>query len=336
MQGARTCPQCGHAIRGLSLVCEQCGATAEAHPQQLSPVLAGPARPAGPVRMKAAFDRRGFRSLMFGDESGLSSLHRSVAACDHVRTNPKYARAAQTCWSHLCWQVDDPIHAFAAPATHESQTFRCEQCGESPAASAESVMVLSSGMVVFAGLLASLVAAPLLIDRSGQRIAVAKHRLAECVTSMRPPDFVGGTAAKSLFERAVQATSDPGVLPLARDIARGIVLAVFAHELGHIAYGHVRGVRSLLEIERNTERDADSFAASVLATLPNPDRSLLGSIIFWSCVSRRARQLGGETETTHPFSEARIDAMITSMPSAMEVLGSVHGLTRQDLVQFAR
>jgi hypothetical protein len=281
-----------------------------------------------------AFDRQQFGALIQSDADDLRRIFEAVVSSPHIRVNGHYSQAAKRCGLHFCAEGVHPMGALIAAIGDGA--FRCRDCSERMEGRFVAVIVMPASFFLMAGLLASYVGAPLLIDRSASRLALARHRLGECTTLLRPPDFAEGPAARSLLERAERAARDPGVLAIARDIADGIALAVVAHELGHFAYGHLGGSTPSQEVNRNAERDADSFAASVLATLPNPDRTLIGAALVWAVAAQRDRQSGIDgLEATHPRSTSRLDSLMISMPSAAGVLESVHGLTMADLLQVA-
>lgn len=327
---ALQCDACGRPLSRHSAVCGSCGAVVGA-----SERLASPEAPASSREARAPeFDRQQFGALLRADSDGLRRIFEAVASSPHVRVNGQYAQAAKRCGLHFCEDEAYPMGALVAAVGDGS--FECRSCSECLEGRFVAVIVMPASFFLLAGLLASYVGAPMLVDRSASRLAVARHRLGECTMLLRPPDFAAGPASRSLLERAERAAREPGILALARDIADGIALAVVAHELGHFAYGHLGGRAASHEINRNAERDADSFAASVLATLPNPDRSLIGAALVWAVAAQRARQSGvDEVEITHPRAHSRLESLMVSMPSAAGVLESVHGLAAADLRQVA-
>lgn len=99
---------------------------------------------------------------------------------------------------------------------------------------------------------------------------------------------------------------DPEAARKARSFAAAMNMAVIAHELGHIALGHTLGVHQNLEISRNQEREADSFASSVASASPFSDYIIEGGIFWWVILTWVEAALGSNQETTHPYSRERL------------------------------
>lgn len=327
---SRNCGKCGHLVGPLSVICGACGEVL-AETERLSP---GSFSDLVPGTSSRAFDPREFSSLLKADAGVLRRLFAEVIESSHVRANAQYSGAGRRCEVHFCADAACPVGALVMGIGADD--FECEECNERIGSGKDAVIVMPASFFVMAGVMSVYVAAPLLLDRSPSRLAVARHRLGECTVLLRPPDYASGPAARSLLDRAQRAASDPAALALARDVAGGMARAVIAHEFGHFVYGHVAGRKRSWEISRNNERDADSFAASVLSSMPNPDRSLIGAALLWAVLAHRSRQSGRDhEEATHPRDTSRLDSLVVSMPSAVGVLRSAHGLSETDLRQVA-
>jgi len=107
------------------------------------------------------------------------------------------------------------------------------------------------------------------------------------------------------------------------------VLAVVAHELGHICLSHTLSLEDSNTCSRNDERQADLFAFSVIATTPfakyNAMATLFVDILFeW---------MGGgseDTATTHPHSKERVMNCLASN----HMVFRAYGITKDNINDF--
>jgi hypothetical protein len=342
------CQACGAVGAAESLVCAMCGVTRPVIQHQ-PPV--GPGRAANPRSARVAASTRSttdetahdMRSILEPAGEWLVAICAALLTCTHVASNQTYRGIAEGVWVHCCLSPN-PFHAYASRPGGDHGTSTgvrrtlgtpCRHCDEAPPDGAAGTIVMPIGLLRFAGVLSALVGGPLLATRDAGRIATARGRMRQCADCLRGPDYMNGPLVGSLTDRAQEIGRDPALRGLAADLMRGTVGAVLAHEVGHLVYGHVDGPTSLFEVSRNAEREADSFAASALLTMPHPERALLGSVLFWSCVIHQSRLAGPERAVTHPLSTERLDAMIHSMPSAMRTLEAVHALSVADLRALA-
>ncbi len=122
-----------------------------------------------------------------------------------------------------------------------------------------------------------------------------------------------------------------GALAEARTVLEGMLSWVIAHEIGHICLHHTRRSESPKgwdEISRNQEREADSFASSLLHSRLSRHALLLGALLgelltAWS-------QIGGDGSGTHPHSGERFCNLIRSMPSAVADASAIYLLSEED------
>ena len=116
--------------------------------------------------------------------------------------------------------------------------------------------------------------------------------------------------------------SMPGVRAKAQAISSGMIVGILAHEMGHVCLGHIHGpsyYESNLEIARNHEREADSFASSITAACPFGEYVYEGTL-FWHYVL--ATQEGnGSVASTHPLSRERLENIIRANSSKASALG---------------
>jgi len=112
----------------------------------------------------------------------------------------------------------------------------------------------------------------------------------------------------------------------ANSYGASMMLAVLAHELGHIVYGHIHGKMANecepddLAVSRNQEREADSFASSIISRSPFRDYLVLGGI-FWWVVLTWASDANKDIETTHPHPDERVMNFIREHRSQAAALG---------------
>lgn len=317
------CPKCAAPIRTSSAICHRCGLALPLVRQPATSLVGASARPSSdPDDVDPVARGR----LLAPDEAAIRRLMRQVRLVSHVQENTRHRQVAADCWIHLCSRRPDPnACAHAAPEP-------CDECGEPRPAGKALTILVNRGLGQFAGLLAAVAASPLMLARDDSRYADCRAGLARCAGVLDDPAGVDGPLAGALMEHAIRACTVPGLMPLAIDVASGMIAFIMAHELAHLSYGHVLGTETSLEVSRNSEREADSFAASVLVGLPNPDRVLIGGVIWWSCLATAEQMRAGSAPATHPMSRARLQSLIESAPSAMQAARAAHGITGDGLL----
>lgn len=103
--------------------------------------------------------------------------------------------------------------------------------------------------------------------------------------------------------------------------ASGMIGGIIAHELGHLALGHTLGQAANLEVSRNQEREADSFASSVISTSVFSD-PLVEGMLLWELAWVWSDYAGGrEVATTHPLSRERLLDFIRANETIARGLG---------------
>lgn len=110
----------------------------------------------------------------------------------------------------------------------------------------------------------------------------------------------------------------------AESIAAGMLQTVLAHESGHHALGHVFGSAATLEISRNQEREADTFASSVISS-SGFGKYMFEGMLFWHC-ALVSQQEGARGEGTHPLARERLANLIQQNPEKAAAWGITQGL----------
>ena len=99
----------------------------------------------------------------------------------------------------------------------------------------------------------------------------------------------------------------------ARRIAAGMLMAVLAHEAGHLAYGHVQHdvafIKSNIDVVRNEERDADSFASSVM-TSSAYGRYMFESFALYHWFFAQFDEPEKAADLDHPLHKERLENLI--------------------------
>lgn len=117
------------------------------------------------------------------------------------------------------------------------------------------------------------------------------------------------------------AMGDDRTLALAKSVSAGLLLGILAHEAGHLALGHVLRTeyRGNNDISRNQEREADSFASSVIASSPFGEYILAG-MLFWHYALAQQEEEGARA-TTHPLSRERFENFVRANPDLAAEFG---------------
>lgn len=97
-----------------------------------------------------------------------------------------------------------------------------------------------------------------------------------------------------------------------------MIMSVLSHEVGHIALGHTMGTASNDDVRRNMEREADSFASSIISTSPFADHLVAGAIFFFTQLSWTD---AAAEVSTHPRSRERLFDYIRENEEQAENLG---------------
>lgn len=120
------------------------------------------------------------------------------------------------------------------------------------------------------------------------------------------------------------------VMAMAQSVRLSAYLYVFSHELGHIALAHTLGRRPNMESSRNQEREADSFASSVLSTCAYREYHFLGQMAAIAMFVWFDEACGSPDATTHPDSRERFANAFVSNSQAAREAEEHFGLSRGD------
>ena len=222
----------------------------------------------------------------------------AVCGSMHVRTNESYnASASKVRFQYL--SDNDQINAYAAQAPDGDGY----------------VIVFYGGAVRFSRL-ASLAVAVDMCGRPGTASRFAKTIDNNGMMSRKMAmDIMTGCGLDETFTL-------PGVQTKAQAVSAGMIIGVLAHEMGHICLRHVNGPNyydTNLEIARNHEREADSFASSITAATPFGEYVYEGTL-FWHYVL--AQQQGNDAvESTHPLERERLENLIRANSTKASALG---------------
>lgn len=121
----------------------------------------------------------------------------------------------------------------------------------------------------------------------------------------------------------VPALADPAVRQKAVSYSSGMLMSVLAHETGHLALGHLLSDGSSKpnsEISRNHEREADSFASSVISASPFGEYIFAGTLFMHYAL---AMQSDGESDAgrSHPLSRERFENFVRANRDKAAAMG---------------
>jgi len=266
----------------------------------------GPAVDAGPV-------------LVGEDVSGeMKSLFEMVRSSSHVTGNKMYsAIAGQTRFVYDA--NEDEINAYS--------TIRHAEEGDVP------MVVLNAGLVRFAHVGALVLAAA----NNGRT-----NQFESFVHTLRN-EWQGKLSVVNALEflqaDGLLTSIDEKICDEARSIEAGMILAVLSHEVGHLALGHLfRDGKSEdnLEIARNREREADSFASSVISASPFGTHMFEGFFLFHFAMACSERFNTDDRKMDHPSSCERLVNFVRQNRGRAEALGvTEHDVERLMAVRAA-
>ena len=225
-------------------------------------------------------------------EAELAQLFEYVRSAANVKENLQYASIMKDV-RFFCLADNDAVNAYAS--LKQLNKDKDER---------HRVIVLLGGAVRFSKVASLAVAAHLSGDKQ------APVRL---VRALAPTDC--GKLDLDSVVRLVNAAdlgaalANETVQAKAKSVSAGMILGILAHEAGHHALGHTLNTSEKvnLDISRNQEREADSFASSVIASSPFGEYILAGTL-FWHFAL--ASQQGDAVATTHPLSKERFENFV--------------------------
>lgn len=139
-------------------------------------------------------------------------------------------------------------------------------------------------------------------------------------------------AMRGLFERhKVDPEGFTSLVPLrnAERFSNAIVESVLAHEFGHLAKGHLKGGDANHVVTQLEEKEADLFAATIAASIPEGQEVFAGqilSMLVFSFIDDGT----GEQLRTHPVPKERVINAIRDNPE----YAAAAGLTVEGILKF--
>jgi hypothetical protein len=116
-------------------------------------------------------------------------------------------------------------------------------------------------------------------------------------------------------------------------IVDGMLAAVVAHELGHVCLRHTLIDAPIpLEIYRNLERQADSFAANVLASRESRPHRFIGAALGELLSAWGNRLYDGSG--SHPRAAERLENMVRGSESAVRAAESACGISAAEWLEL--
>ena len=215
----------------------------------------------------------------------------------HVLHNAQYANVVKEL-KFFYDKGDSTVNAYAGVGKEDGGRFVCLCCGA----------------VRFSRLAALAVAAQQLRKDDSCARFLRAFRLEDCAK-------MDDDRAAELVKDAelLSAAASVEVISRARMISAGMLMGVLAHEVGHQALGHTLGKSQNLSISRNQEREADSFASSIIAASDFGEHILVGSLVWWYALALHESKTG--ESTTHPLSVERYNNYIKSNEALARMLG---------------
>jgi len=131
----------------------------------------------------------------------------------------------------------------------------------------------------------------------------------DCVAYLRRSGIDGYIAEASIRQRAISYSS-------------GTIVSVIAHESGHHALGHLLSTaeKGNLEIDRNQEREADSFASSVISASPFGEYIFAGTL-FWHYAVAMQSDGNSDISRDHPLSKERFENFVRANREKAAAMG---------------
>ena len=118
------------------------------------------------------------------------------------------------------------------------------------------------------------------------------------------------------------AFADEKIRQKAISYSSGTIVSVLAHECGHHALGHLLGFseKRNLEIDRNQEREADSFASSIISASPFGEYIFAGTL-FWHYAVAVQSDRDSAAASNHPLSKERFENFVRANAEKAAAMG---------------
>ena len=131
----------------------------------------------------------------------------------------------------------------------------------------------------------------------------------DCVEFISANGLASAIADEKIRQRAISYSS-------------GTIVSVLAHECGHHALGHLLSFseKTNLEIDRNQEREADSFASSVISASPFGEYIFAGTL-FWHYAVAMQADADSDLASNHPLSRERFENFVRANAEKAAAMG---------------
>lgn len=258
--------------------------------------------------------RRSFAGLFAGniaayfaaEEADLRQLFAYVRHSPHVTGNTQYEATAKTT-DLIVNACDHTINAYAIDQSGNPQVH------------------ILGGAVAFARLCGALRET---VGRNGlQEFGRIWALVGKTIRDLRgalPPEH----ALRILQDAGGGAFwKDEALIRAGLEHAAGMLTVIMAHELGHLALGHTLGPAANLEVSRNMEREADSFASSIISSSQMSIKPIEGMILWEVAWAWADNTTGNSHPTTHPLWRERIQDFVR----ANETIAGKLGITLSSL-----
>ena len=120
------------------------------------------------------------------------------------------------------------------------------------------------------------------------------------------------------------ALADDKIRQRALSYSSGTIAYAIAHECGHHSLGHLLSFNEKvnLEISRNQEREADSFASSIISASPFGEYIFAGTL-FWSYALAMQSDGSSDAASNHPLWKERFENFVRANAAKAEAMGIV-------------
>ena len=342
---ARFCAKCGTTLGSGSLLnwlnpdlestrrqvrehLEATKASINAHIAQYSSPLRAAAKPAAPEDSHSPMHPVEVWGLLLPIPDQIEQSKTIAFSSPFIQSNALYAsRIGDVSFTYLA--EDDTVNAFATDHAIELAEGRKL---EPPA------IVFLNGLACVIRLTAAAVAVTMRSREgkpsSGESPLEKAFRATGSCMAQSGGKFDIEMLAK-IFEQTIGVEileGDDRFVSLARSMSASMEMAVIAHEAGHIALSHTLGLASNFNVARNQEREADSFASSVLSASPFREYLFLGQVfitLLFSWMDYVARR---KDPTSHPLGRERFFNIMTNNSAAAGEAADQFGLTRERLI----
>jgi hypothetical protein len=305
-------------------------------PPPTTPAAPPPSRPASSPKpaQAAPAGARGLvhpieaATLLMPEPGQITQSASFVVSSPFVQNNPLYrGRLGNVSFEYIA--DDATVNAFATDGAVKTADGRTVE---------PPLVVYYGGLATAIRLAAAALSAEVEAWRSrqtsfgGSKLAAALKLLAQAVQA-------GGgklelDASQAVFSQCILpglSVAPERFVSAARSYSASMDMFTIAHEMGHLSLGHTLGVSLNYDVSRNQEREADSFASSVLSSSPFREHLFLGQV-FVTVLFSWLDFVGHATHgTTHPLSRERFENALRSNEEAARDAATEFGLTEARL-----